>query len=401
MTHDLETFLSANYAHDPYRVEQTLKSDDSGTTQLVYLVLADGSELGPFIRKQFYVEPGVGRAYELLRQAQDEGFRCTALPRVISCRVDENIESVLLEYIVGDTLFDMVSRDGGSFELACKIFPLLCRAVDVLRTNFNPPLIHRDIKPSNVMISNDIPVLIDFGIARQFCPDALQDTVKFGTRGYAAPEQYGFGQTDIQTDVYALGMVLYFCVTGQDAVGALSDAQIEACNMPHTCKDVLRRATAFDPAARFPSALDFEHAWTGAVESASSMSSDELDAHDRLSALGQFWAGIGHHKKKASIRTNVLLMFWLIMLLFTLGIAFDPVAADAAVPLWFRLLEYPVMIMCFLTGLMYPFLDKGFVFKMIPPLGRMSKPKRFICVSAIAILPVFIVSIIGMMAGII
>ena len=59
------------------------------------------------------------------------------------------------------------------------------------------------------------------------------------------------------------------------------------------------------------------------------------------------------------------------------------------------------MMMCSLAGIMYPFLDKRFVFKMIPPLGRMSKPKRFICISAIAILPVFIVSIIGMMTGII
>ena len=84
------------------------------------------------------------------------------------------------------------------------------------------PVIHRDLKPSNVMVvggKNGLPrsfVLIDLGIARTWREGAEADTTRLGTRSYAPPEQFGFGQTSVRSDVYALGAVLWFCLTGED-----------------------------------------------------------------------------------------------------------------------------------------------------------------------------------------
>ena len=78
----------------------------------------------------------------------------------------------------------------------------MCEAVRELHECFNPPLIHRDLKPANIVLSNGRVFLIDFGIARVYRSGSVSDTSHLGTRAYAPPEQYGFGQTDTRSDVY-------------------------------------------------------------------------------------------------------------------------------------------------------------------------------------------------------
>ena len=82
----------------------------------------------------------------------------------------------------------------------------------------DPPIIYRDMKPANVMLQpNGHIKLIDFGIAREYKEQNVEDTVSLGTKGYAAPEQFGGkGQTDPRTDIYCLGVTLYHLVTGQN-----------------------------------------------------------------------------------------------------------------------------------------------------------------------------------------
>lgn len=78
----------------------------------------------------------------------------------------------------------------------------------------NPPIIHRDLNPSNIVAGPDGPCIIDFGIARTFDPAFDKDTHTWGTYGYAAPKQFGFGQNDERTDIFALGMLYWFLLTG-------------------------------------------------------------------------------------------------------------------------------------------------------------------------------------------
>jgi hypothetical protein len=85
----------------------------------------------------------------------------------------------------------------------------LCDALDYLH-GLQPPIIFRDMKPSNVMVTNTgLVKLIDFGIARTYKVGKKRDTVAMGSENYAAPEQWGKGQTDARSDVYALGATMY------------------------------------------------------------------------------------------------------------------------------------------------------------------------------------------------
>lgn len=85
----------------------------------------------------------------------------------------------------------------------------LCEALTYLHGR-TPPIIFRDLKPSNAMVTATGQVkLIDFGIARTYKRGKKRDTVAMGSENYAAPEQWGKGQTDARSDVYALGATMY------------------------------------------------------------------------------------------------------------------------------------------------------------------------------------------------
>lgn len=110
-------------------------------------------------------------------------------------------------------------------------------------------------------------VIIDLGIARVWRDGADADTVKFGTRSYAPPEQFGFGQTSVRSDIYALGALLFFCLTGTDPKpGRDIREQCEAHGIPVPLADVICMAMALDPAKRFASAKALGHAARAAYE---------------------------------------------------------------------------------------------------------------------------------------
>ena len=127
---------------------------------------------------------------------------------------------LVMEYISGQTLEEYLqhSTEAGTCSLAdtLRIGIALCLILEYLHL-CKPPLIFRDIKPANIMLTRNKRVyLIDFGIARAFSPGKIRDTTPLGSPGYAAPEQYGRGQSDQRTDVYGLGATLQTLLTGCD-----------------------------------------------------------------------------------------------------------------------------------------------------------------------------------------
>lgn len=255
LSSELDGFLEAAARSDSWRVERTLKSSPFETTELVRFRGASGGELGPFIRKRIDCSAGVGRAYERLWDAQRSGVILHGVPRLVECLRSGDELSVVTEFIEGRTLGELVRDEGASERLATGIMPALCDAVFELHTLLDPPLIHRDLKPSNVIVRSDgRPFVIDFGIARAWDGKADADTVRFGTRAYAPPEQFGFGQTDARSDVYALGKLALFCATGGEGTGPADEADLRRRGLSAPLSEVIARATAFDPARRFSGA---------------------------------------------------------------------------------------------------------------------------------------------------
>lgn len=142
----------------------------------------------------------------------------TALPRIVDIIDTGKTVYVVMDYIEGQSLDQILEQNGEQpQELVIEWAKQLCDVLRYLHSQ-NPPIIYRDMKPANVMLKPEGNLkVIDFGIAREYKEQNIKDTVNLGTRGYAAPEQFGGkGQTDARTDIYCLGATLYHLVTGQN-----------------------------------------------------------------------------------------------------------------------------------------------------------------------------------------
>ena len=141
-----------------------------------------------------------------------------AIVRIVDIIDNGNVIYIIEDYIEGETLSTILENNGAQpQELVIEWAMQICEALEYLHTR-KPPIIYRDMKPANVMLKPDGNIkVIDFGIAREYKDQSLADTVSLGTKGYAAPEQFGGrGQTDARTDVYCLGVTLYHLLTGQN-----------------------------------------------------------------------------------------------------------------------------------------------------------------------------------------
>ena len=138
--------------------------------------------------------------------------------RIVDIFYENNNLYMVQDYVDGQTLKEYVNVNGRiQKEKICRVTSDLCDIVGYLH-NQNPAIIYRDIKPSNIMITTSGKVvLIDFGISKIYKSDRSQDTdtVCAGSNGYAAPEQYGLGKCCKQTDIYGIGMLIYFMVKGK------------------------------------------------------------------------------------------------------------------------------------------------------------------------------------------
>lgn len=140
------------------------------------------------------------------------------LPSIIDVIDGQDSFLIVMDFIEGKTLKDVLNEYGPQPEESVIDWAKqLCDVLGYLHSR-QPAIIYRDMKPSNVMLKPDGDiVLFDFGTAREYKISSVEDTTCLGTRGYAAPEQYGgHGQTDGRTDIYCLGATMYHLVTGHN-----------------------------------------------------------------------------------------------------------------------------------------------------------------------------------------
>lgn len=277
---DDDQVLAAMEEDDSWRLVRTLAQGPAGSTDLV---VRDGH--GPYVRKRMAAGLASEAAWRTAAASGDPH-----LPHVVTLyRLPDQLV-VVYDYIEGRTLDQVVGQDGPL--PLCRALALaadLCHAAASLHA---AGVVHRDITPRNVVVAQDGAHLIDLGIARQHEDGRTHDTTTLGTVGFAAPEQFGFAQTDARSDVYSLGRVLAFMLTG-DRPGAADPVEgLAAAGVPEGVASLVGRACAFEPSARFQgadqmaAALEGELRELGGLEGEGQLSTGATQPAVGLAPLG-------------------------------------------------------------------------------------------------------------------
>ena len=371
MEDELTNYLATLERDSCYRVDAVLKEGRLETTERVYFVGKNGAELGPFVRKR--LAPGLGDVYEKVLEAQRAGRRLPHLPRIVECSRQDGRIVVVMEHVAGETLAEVVASSADRLALARRVFPDLCEAVAELHGLFSPPVIHRDLKPGNVMVSRDAVVLIDLGIARSYKEGAERDTTHFGTRAYAPPEQFGFGQTSVTSDVYALGMLLFFCLTGRDPAASDRERGFAHGDVPEALRAVIARATDLDPAKRFPSAAAFERAFLDALPATSAEKSvpSEPPTFERPALTVRLGAWLARVPKGIGVAWDIVVSFMLLVFIAGCVMAIvEPSVENASWPTWYLVYSYVGLMMPFCATLCVMVMDRRPLRMLFPQLRR-------------------------------
>lgn len=164
------------------------------------------------------------------------------LERVIET---ENGYIIIEQYVEGVTLEEFMMGEPLEEAEAAGFAVQICKALQELH-NHEPMIIYRDLKPENIMVCADGQLkLIDFDISRYYHEGKNRDTELFGTAEYAAPEQFGYFQTDNRTDIYAFGVVLNYMLTAKFPIECIAEGKYEK---------VIRKCIELEPAKRYQSA---------------------------------------------------------------------------------------------------------------------------------------------------
>ena len=178
------------------------------------------------------------------------------ISNIVEIYEQEDSLTVITEYINGETLSDILKKQGTLSESETK--NIIGQISDGLIFLHKLNIIHRDINPNNIMITNDgIVKIIDFDISRSVKKSASNDTAVLGTVGYAAPEQFGFAQSDSRTDIYALGVLANVMLTGEIPGLKQYDGKLGK---------VIKKATMIDADIRYKSVAQFKTAFTNEVD---------------------------------------------------------------------------------------------------------------------------------------
>lgn len=179
--------------------------------------------------------------YEQLASVRIEG-----VPAVKECVADDGKLIVVEEYVQGRSLKQVLDEQGllneeQAYDIAVQLADVLVRLHQL-----EPAIVHRDIKPSNIIIEKNGHVnLIDFNAARHVNADKNEDARMLGTVYFAAPEQFGFGQSDERTDIYGLGATINYIMTGDKPGAGIAECRFS---------DILKKCLMVDAKDRYQSA---------------------------------------------------------------------------------------------------------------------------------------------------
>lgn len=245
-------------------------------------------------------------------------------PRIYEVIHDTNELIIIEEYINGTTLQEMLDANHlFTEEEVIKIVGKVCVILQQLH-HFQPSIVHRDIKPSNIMITNDGEVkLLDMNAAKLCLSGSNKDTVLIGTVGYAAPEQYGFASSNIQTDIYSLGILINMLMTNHLPQERIVEGRL---------KKIVQCCTKMDPTQRYKSIDEVIHALKFSPEY-----HDEKDIKQKWK-----YAPIGFRTGKIK---NMILASFVYILLIWFMFTVEIEGSSSLINLWMYRIGYTIMFL--------------------------------------------------------
>lgn len=200
-----------------------------------YSVVTDETTGKIYVKKELRIYDR--KVYEYLKE-----HRCPYIPAVYEVWENDGTLTVIEEYIQGDTLSLLLEKRALSDDRKKEILLQVCDALSFLH-GAEPPIIHRDVKADNIMVTeNGTAYLIDYNAAKFYRNNQSRDTILLGTEGSAAPEQYGFRQSDARTDIYGLGILIQEMFTDDDSMQKIAEkaTRMEPDQRYQTVRDMKR-----------------------------------------------------------------------------------------------------------------------------------------------------------------
>lgn len=225
----------SNVIKTEYQFVKSLKNTETSQV-LVYKNKATGRKM--IVR---YITDGI-EIYESLLTVKSR-----YLPQIYEVVRGEDKAVVLEGYIEGMTVGDVLEGGVYNEKGVVKVCRQVCDALTVLHSR---GIIHRDIKPENIMVTKHGEIkLIDFNASKQYKEEEVKDTKILGTTGFAAPEQYGISQSDVRTDVYAMGVLINVMLTGEHPSKVMCGGRM---------KKIVGKAVSMNPADRYQSSEELK-----------------------------------------------------------------------------------------------------------------------------------------------
>ena len=239
-----------------------LRLDRQVAVKIMHPHLANDEDfVGRFIRE---AKAAAALAHPNIVAIQDQGWNEGGVPAVF----------IVMEYIEGFTLRDVINEQGAlGVTEALRYFAPVISAMSAAHKN---GILHRDLKPENILISKDGRVKVaDFGLAKGPQLGAtltVESSVILGSVSYLSPEQVQRGLSDMRSDVYSLGIVLFEMLTGKKPFDGESPIQIAYMHVnenvvapsslnpsiPAELDEIVLKATANNPDKRFKDAGAFQ-----------------------------------------------------------------------------------------------------------------------------------------------
>lgn len=182
-------------------------------------------------------------------------------PRIVDRYEDDEVLAVVMDYVEGKNLLQVVKEDGPQDEEKVIEWAMcICDLLSFLHTH-NPKVFYNDIKPENIILKDDGSIkVIDFGISKM--PEKYPNKTPIGTPGYASPEHYR-GNTDARSDIYSLGFTMYHLLTADSpCVNNFKMPKLRT-QLPGASKkleEIIEKATQRSPEKRFQTAAELRQA---------------------------------------------------------------------------------------------------------------------------------------------